>query len=397
MKRTALLLFWALAVADAGPWPDTVVATVSTGQYPNDACFSPDGGYVFVASGYGHLMKISTSTWTSEGILPLDGTPSRVACLPGNTILVADEELQKLYFVDGDAMTLTGEADIEPAPVEFAAPDQPYAYLVHGNGFVSIIDPEAMEIVSTLWAGNQPGGCAVSSDGGTLFIGDYQSPDETALALPSGPASRFTSGMDTFDCAAASGVLYLSNPSWDLVLSMDEASLQITGSLYMADADPRWMVPIPGIPYIFVVSLADNTLRVVSTDTFQEEGQIQVGSSPQRASASADGDFVVVPCRVSGKLYVIGYDPAGIEPEEGRFSIRPAGSPGVAGVAVECGVPASVTITLHDMTGRTVSVLHSGLLSAGLHTFRETGLPSGAYSAAVRGDWQGGCRLIVLR
>jgi hypothetical protein len=53
MKRTALLLFWALAVADAGPWPDTVVATVSTGQYPNDACFSPDGGYVFVAPATG--------------------------------------------------------------------------------------------------------------------------------------------------------------------------------------------------------------------------------------------------------------------------------------------------------------------------------------------------------
>jgi hypothetical protein len=31
-------------------------------------------------------------------------------------------------------------------------------------------------------------------------------------------------------------------------------------------------LPIPGIPYIFVVPLADNTLRVVSTDTFQRRG-----------------------------------------------------------------------------------------------------------------------------
>jgi DNA-binding beta-propeller fold protein YncE len=396
MRKTAVFLL-ALAAASAAPWPDTVVATVSTGQYPNDACFSPDGDYVFVASGYGHLMKINTSTWTSAGILSLDGTPSRVACLQGNTVLVADEELQKLYFVDGDSMTLTGETDIQPGPVEFAAPGQQYAYLVHSSGFVSIIDPEAMEIVSTLWAGNQPGGCAVSSDGGALFIGDYQSPDETVLALPTGPASRFTSGMDTFDCAAASGVLYLSNPSWNMLLRMDEASLQVTGSLYMEDADPRWMEPLPGAPYMFVVSMADNTLRVVSTDAFAEEGQVQVGSSPQRATASADGDFVVVPCRVSGKLYVIGYDPAGIEPEDGGFSIRPAGSPGVAGVVVECGVPVSVTITLHDMAGRTVSVLHSGPLPAGVHSFRETGLPSGVYCAVVRGGRRGSCRLTVLR
>lgn len=397
MKKAALFCAIIAGILRA-QWPDTVLAMISTGQYPNDACFSPDGQYVFVAVGYGHLSRISTQTWSTNGVLPLDGTPECVTCLPDNTVLVADEEMNKLYFIDGEALTVIGETTVNSEPMEFASSaDGSYAFLSHGDGFLSVIDPAAMEVVETVWVGNQPGGCHLTSDGQTLFVADTQSPSETAFTVPSGPVQRFVSGMDSFDCAVSEGSLYLSNPAWEMVQRMDAATLQVTGSLEIPGADPRWMAPIPGLPYMYVGSTADNTLRVVDTGSFQQAGAIQVGASPQRLQVSSNGAYLLVPCRGTGKLYVIGYDPEGVGEQAPETGIRATGPSAAPEVVVTIQSAESCTITLHDLSGRRVATLHSGTLNPGMHTFSCQGLPSGVYHALVTGGLEGSCRLTVIR
>lgn len=397
MGKICLLICLACAGGLMAQWPDKVIATVSTGQHPNDACFSSDGTSAFVAVGYGLLSRISTQSWTVSGVLSLGGTPMCVTTA-GNTVLVADEGLDRLLFIDGDSLTVLAERAMAPGPAEFqTSPDGSRVYLSHSGGFVSVIDVQTMEIESVVWVGYQPGGCHVTPDGGTLFIADNQSPEETAFILPEGPVQRFVSGMDSFDCTGAQGKLYFSNPSWGILLRVDQATRQTEGSLGLTGAEPRWMAPIPGTPYMAVVSTSDNTLRIIDTGQFQQSGQIAVGASPQRIRVSPDGAYILVPCRGTGKLYVIGHDPAGVETGGTGFSLRSAGPSGAPAVTLELDRPVCVTVTLHDLAGRTVARLHHGPLPAGVHTFQCPGLPAGVYHAAARGGIEGGCRLTVIR
>jgi DNA-binding beta-propeller fold protein YncE len=397
MKKTIVLLMLTVAGLKA-QWPDTVIATISTGQYPNDACFSPDGEYVFVAVGYGLLTRISTQTWTVSGVLSLGGTPERVTCTPGNTVIVADGELGRLLYVDGQTMTLLGEEDAEPDPAEFAlSPDGAFAYLSHKGGFASIVDTAAMERIASIWVGNQPGGCNLSTDGQTLYIADNQSPNETALSLPQGPTQRFVSGMDSFDCLLTEGSIYFSNPGWEMILRVDETSRLVTGSLELPGKAPGWMASTPGLPYLFAVSTTASMISVIDTADFQYAGQILVGSSPARPCFSPDGAFIAVPCRNANKLYVIGYDPAGIQEQDTGFGIVAASPAGTPGIVVNNRSATTCTITLHDLSGRTVATLHSGPLSPGSHSLFNHGLPAGVYHALVSGGAEGSCRLIVFR
>lgn len=397
MKITLVLLSMAFACLQA-QWPDTVIATVSTGQSPNDACFSPDGEHVFVAVGYGLLTRVSTQTWTVDGVLSLGGTPGCVTCTPDNTVIVADGELERLLFVDGQTMTLLGEEATDPGPVEFAlSPDGDMAFLTHSGGFAGIIDIAAMERTALIWVGNQPGGCHISPDGQTLYIADNQSPNETALALPEGPVVRFVSGMDSFDCLLADGSIYLSNPGWEMLLRMDESSLQVTGSLEMPGEAPGWLASTPGLPYLFAVSASGNTINVIDASSFQHAGEIAVGASPQRPCFSPDGAFMAVPCNVANKLYVIGYDPAGVGEQAPETEIRATGPSASPEVVVTIQSAESCTITLHDLSGRRVATLHSGTLNPGMHSFFCQGLPSGVYHARVTGGFEGSCRLTVIR
>lgn len=397
MKKTLVLLSIAAASLQA-QWPDTVIATVSTGQSPNDACFSPDGGHVFVAVGYGLLTRVSTQTWTVSGVLSLGGTPECVVCTPENTVLVADGELGRLLFVDGQTMTLLGEEPIDPGPVEFAlSPDGGFAYLSHSGGFASIIDIAAMERTASVWVGNQPGGCHISPDGQTLYIADNQSPNETALILPGGPATRFVSGMDSFDCLLTGGSIYLSNPGWEMILRVDESTLQPTGTLELPGDAPGWLASTPDLPYLFAVSTSESMIDVIDSAGFQYAGAIAVGVSPQRPCFSPDGAFMAVPCTSANKLYVIGYDPAGVQQPGSGPVITATGPSGTPELVVVSSSTASCTITLHDISGRRVATLHSGTLSPGRHSFPCRGLPSGVYHALVAGGLEGSCRLTVLR
>lgn len=396
MKKAVLLILLAVAWVQA-QWPDTVIATVSAGQSPNDACFSPDGEYVFVAVGYGLLTKISTQTWSVSGILALGGTPECVTCTPGYTVIVADGELGRLLFIDGETMTLLKEEPIDPDPVEFAlSPDGAFAYLSHSGGFASIIDTSAMERILTIWVGNQPGGCHLSANGQTLYIADNQSPNETALSLPQGPVQRFVSGMDSFDCLLAEGSIYFSNPGWEMLLRVDESTLLVTGSLELPGVAPGWLASTPELPYLFAVSTTGNTINVIDTAGFQYAGQIQVGSAPRRPCFSPDGAFLAVPCGSANKLYVIGYDPAGVQEQDTGFEIMAAAPAGTPGIVVNNRSTASCTITLHDLAGRRVATLHSGPLAPGSHSLFHYGLPAGVYHALATGGLEGSCRLTVF-
>jgi YVTN family beta-propeller protein len=397
MKKTIVMLAIAAAVLHA-QWPDTVIATVSTGQSPNDARFSPDGEYVYVAVGYGLLTRISTQSWTVNGVLSLGGTPECVECTPDNTVLVADGELGRLLIIDGQSMTLLGETTIDPGPVEFAlSPDGEFAFLSHSGGFASIIDIAAMETIASIWVGNQPGGCNLSPDGQILYIADNQSPNETALTLPTGPVQRFVSGMDSFDCLLAGGSIYFSNPGWEMLLRVDESTLLVTGSLTLPGAVPGWMASTPELPYLFVVSSPDNMIDVIDTAGFQHAGQIPVGASPRRPCFSPDGAFLAVPCGSANKLYVIGHDPAGVPEPDPGFGITATGPAGAPAIVVNVRSAASCTITLHDLSGRRVSTLHSGPLAPGSHSLSCQGLPSGVYHALVTGGLEGRCRLTIIR
>ncbi|MFO7626675.1 MAG: YncE family protein [Candidatus Fermentibacteraceae bacterium] len=397
MKNTFVMLAIAVACLQA-QWPDTVIATVSTGQSPNDACFSPDGEYVFVAVGFGLLTKISTQTWSVSGVLSLGGTPKCVTCTPGNTVIVADGELGRLLFVDGQTMTLLGEEAIDPGPVEFAlAPDGAFAYLSHSGGFASIIDTAAMERIASIWVGNQPGGCHLTPDGQTLYIADNQSPNETALSLPMGPAQRFVSGMDSFDCLLTEGSIYLSNPGWEMLLRVDESTLLVTGSLELPGGAPGWLASTPELPYLFAVSTTGNKINVIDSADFQYAGQIMVGASPRKPCFSPDGAFIAVPCVGANKLYVIGYDPAGVQEPHPGFEIMATGPAGTPEIVLNNRSAASCTITLHDLSGRKVATLHSGPLGPGRRSFFCHGLPSGVYHALVTGELEGSCRLTIIR
>jgi len=387
-----------ISAALASPWPDTVIATVATGQHPNDACFSPGEEHVFVAVGYGRLVRVNTQSWTLDATLYLGGTPTCVACLPGNTVIVADSELNRLLFIDGDAMTVTVEREMNPDPVQFqVAPDGTAAYLTHADGFVSVIDPLSMSIASTVWVGNQPGGCHISPDGKTLFVADGQSPSETALTLPGGPVHRFVSGMDSFDCAMGGGMVYFSNFSWKTLLKVNAATHQVESSLCLPDSDPRWIAHMPDSPHLFMSSTSEGVLRVIDTDTFQQVAAIPVGSSPQRLGFSSGGGFLLVPCRGAGRLYILGYDPTGITGSHEGFTISAANPTGTPGLTLTTESVAFLTVTLHDIAGRPVAFLHEGALPPGTHHFSHPGLPPGVYHAVVRGDREGYLRLTVIR
>jgi hypothetical protein len=77
------------------------------------------------------------------------------------------------------------------------------------------------------------------------------------------------------------------------------------------------------------------------------------------------------------------------EPEAGaRLSVYPNPTSGAATVEVAMGQPAEVQVTVYDVLGREVTVLHDGLLRSGSHrlTFDGRGLPAGLYVVRATGD-----------
>ncbi len=151
---------------------------------------------------------------------------------------------------------------------------------------------------------------------------------------------------------------------------MDELPFRSPEAFTWADADPRWMVADTG-----------HTLHLRGSPG----GQHPEGGFHRYLSEEGQSRWVPLPrgrrLRLTEtswwfragerKAHVIGYDPAGIEPEEGRFSIRPAGSRGWrGGGGVRRAGLGYHHPPRHD--GRTVSVLHSGLRPPG---FTPSGRP----------------------
>ena len=190
-------------------------------------------------------------------------------------------------------------------------------YVTNENsGDLTIIDPQARQIVGRVALGKRPRGIVPSPDGRLLYIALSGSPvagpgvDESTLP----PADKSADGIAVFDIASGQLVRVIrgvSDPE-TVAVSPDGSRLYVasedTGQLVVLDSasggqveaydvggEPEGVAVSPDGTLVYATSEEDHVVAVLDTDQGRIRARIPVGLRPRNAVFTANGDMAFVP------------------------------------------------------------------------------------------------------
>ncbi|MDZ7690224.1 MAG: YncE family protein [Balneolaceae bacterium] len=253
----------ALVTFDAATGQGTVADVIGVGEYPTETegphgiNISPDGDhwYLSVAHGnpYGWLYKFTTGDnkfieRTELGMFPASMEISKATGL--------------LYVVN---FNLHG--DMEPSTV-------------------SVVDPNAMEVVNEIKTGIMPHGSRISSNGKWQYHVSMMTDELVEVNTL------------TMEVARRLNVASEDSPS----SSRDAATMkQDSHSAHPQPvAKPTWADPHPTKPFVYVANNGSDEAVEVNTKTWQVSRRFNTGKAPYNLEVSHDGKLLVVTYKGEG-------------------------------------------------------------------------------------------------
>ncbi len=387
-----------------GQFPDTFLGSISVGSDPVDLCISPDGTRAYAAVEFGYATAVDILGYDSfdlAGLVSIDGTPSAVECSGnGEVLYVADSENSMVHVVDTATLEVTGSFPVQPAPVDMVlSAEHGRVFLSHSGGMVTVISTGTSQVEEVFWAGNSLNSLTVSPCGNYVYASDAASPEEAVINAGTLSVTRFNSGMDSM-ASAVSGCgewLYLSSTDWDLIGVVDTGDLGLDTTFSCTGEAPADMAALPELPYLYGVDADGGGLVVYSTGDLSFLGTIAVPGEPVNLEIHPDGERIFMVCTGDNRMKVIGYDPSGIQGNEGA-AILTAESPSVNPSVTARGFSGELTLRAWDLSGRMVWEGRSTASQGEACEFFIRGASSGVLLVrAESGDLSATASMVVLK
>ena len=354
-----VLIIASFAVAQ---FPDTLLGSVSVGQYPSDVCISADGNRAYVAVKFGFATAVDIngySDFSLAGLVTIDGEPVTLECDPtGEYLYVADQENDLVHIVNTSSLSVENTIAVQPSPTDMIlCSEENKIYLSHETGMLTVINTETQLVEECFWAGEEINSLAVTPLQDMLFAADDGSPQEAVINPSTGFLTHFNSGMDSYCCTVSGDgtKLFLSSRSWNLIGVIDISSQAVVGTISCPDNAPDKMVALPDLPYLYGVCPEQNAVTVYGTDDLTWKEDIPLSGGPANIAVHPDGERLFVVCTGDNKLKVLGFDPSGIDPEETGAILTVLESPSsMPSVQVTSKNGGPVYLQAFDLSGRTV-------------------------------------------
>jgi len=394
------------AFAADSAYPDSVVATVATGNSPRNVCCHPSGEYLYVTIGYGYVTVIRTSDYSLVTLIPMDDDPTDLCILPaGDRIYVCDGAETTVRVIDTATHTVTDSISIPyPASRIVSMPDGSEVIVTHEGGHVSSIETSGNTLVGTWWAAYSPGGICVLPGGAYLYVSDKSSANATCFSLPSYSLSRFFVGADTYDiCALPAGDrIYLCERDWQTIAVMSAPDNTLLQEISGVGTSPNRLLPLPSGDWIYISDNEEDKVRVMRTSDNSVVATISVGGQPAGMCSNSDGSMVAIANTASNNLTILERSSTGISrgidlPASLTLSVAPNPSSNFS--TIEIGLPSvgHLTCTAYSIDGRSEKLLFEGILPAGQHELPLSGLRTGIhFIVANTGDFRRTTRLVIV-
>ena len=221
-----------------------------------------------------------------------------------------------------------------PAGGTSTTPSQPSAipsYVVYvtneTSGDLSIIDPLAYTVTTTLPLGKRPRGIKASRDGVRLFVALSGSPpappgvDESTLPPPdrsadgigvvdvaSGDAHRRTGRWEpirsNWRVSLDGSLVFVANEDAGIASVLDTASNQVLSTMPVG-GEPEGVTISPDGRVVYVTSEEDNRVSVIDTTELRVVTQFDVGPRPRSSAFSPDGARAYVTSENGGSVAVV--------------------------------------------------------------------------------------------
>ncbi|HEX9215061.1 MAG TPA: autotransporter domain-containing protein [Bradyrhizobium sp.] len=155
-------------------------SAIATGTSPQNAVFSPDGRFAYVAAfGSSEVNVIDVVSRNVVATIPVGGLPAALA-------LSADGSSLYVTSVTGNAVTVISTATNHVVGSPIAVGTSPSGIAVssdgtrvyvtnEGSASVSIIDAASKAVIGTIAVGNSPYGITLSPDGSRLYVANQTS------------------------------------------------------------------------------------------------------------------------------------------------------------------------------------------------------------------------------
>ncbi len=247
-----------------------VGSNVTTGDFPQNAVFSPDGRLAYVVNtGSNSVSVIDVVSRAVVATISVGVQPSGLALSgDGQTLYVANSNGNSVSAISTATNTVVGVIPVGPQPVSVTiSPDGTRLYVANeGGGTVSIINAATQTVIATVPVATSPSGITISPNGANIYVANQSSSNVsvinaasqtvvTTISIPGGAAplsvavspdgSRLyvtTQGNSIVVINAATNTVIadvaLPNPSIGVTVTPDGARAYITSSnaIYILDA-----------------------------------------------------------------------------------------------------------------------------------------------------------------
>ena len=291
---TAVLLI--LAACDEVTGPDST--------HPNNAAFAPRASQPSVAlvanqlSTY--LTMIETAGHTATGNLAAGGNPYAVTFSPdGREAYVATLNPNTLIVYETAGMSRVGTVPLTGSPRDVeVSPDGREVYVVNAypNGSITVVDPKARTILTSIDIGGDPFGMAVTPDGRKAYVASSAYSRVTVVDLGSrSVVTNVPTDYGAIDVAITpdGATAYTAIQTTDAVTLISTATNTVTGHVPVGDQPMAVTMGARG-DFAYVSNANSNTVSVIDVDAGSVVNSIPVGANPEGGAVTADGSILYV-------------------------------------------------------------------------------------------------------
>jgi gliding motility-associated-like protein len=242
---------------------NTVVANIALSSGALGVSASPNGKFVYVATGPDIVSVLNTATNTVASTIVVGSSPYGIAVSPdGGHVYVANSASNSVSVINTGSNSVVATVPVGSFPWGIAvSPDGSLVYVVNDySNNVSVINTATNTVTTTITVGTNPGFVAVSPDGSRVYVTN--------------------SGANTVS---------VINTATDKIVTNIIVGLGLTGIAISPDGN-----------WVYVSTQTDNTatdaVSVINAATNTVVATIHVGNQVWGISVSPDGDRVYAVC-----------------------------------------------------------------------------------------------------
>ena len=320
---------------------NTVVATVTVGNYPECIAISPDGSRIYVLN-YVDSETISViNAATNTVIETITDVPHayRMALTPdGATLYVVNFKANTISVIStATYRTITTISAITPIAIT-VSPDGKSAYVIDYGGNIDVINTSTNNITGSVPnIGDSPIALTISPDGTRVYVDNFDGDNVAVINTATNAiVSTIPVGVQPGAlCISPDGSkLYVTNQDSGTISIINTSTNVVTNTITLSPGLMGIAVSADGT-LIYVTNNAENTVSVINTTSYSVVTNISVGTGPWAIAAypsvAAASPASITPGIVSGTI-VSCQGTASAIPSIQQFTISGSGLTGAVAV-----------------------------------------------------------------